>query len=83
MTTVATIPLASLKRRRFEGPSEAHCFSTPHGAHVLLADGSRVYDVPADFETQLRAAAREGRAAERDRRFVDRDDDEVRAAAHT
>ena len=66
MTTVATIPLASLKRRRFEGPSEAHCFSTPHGAHVLLADGSRVYDVPADFEPRLQAAAREGRAAERD-----------------
>jgi len=67
MGSVTTVPLASLKRRRaFEGPTEAHCFSTPHGTHALLVDGSRVYDVPGDFESRLQAAAREGRAAERD-----------------
>ncbi|MFZ5546297.1 MAG: SPASM domain-containing protein [Pseudomonadota bacterium] len=63
--SIVAIPVASLKRARPQGPSEAHCFTTVHGAHALLADGSRVYDVPAGFEAQLEEAARQGPAAER------------------
>jgi uncharacterized protein len=62
---VVAVPVATLKRRAFEGPVEARCFSTEHGAHALLVDGSRVYDVPAEFEARLRDAARQGPAAER------------------
>jgi uncharacterized protein len=66
MSIIATIPLASLKRRPFSGPTEARCFDTEHGHHALLVDGSRVYDVPADFESRLDAAAKLGGAAERE-----------------
>jgi uncharacterized protein len=61
---LASVPVASL-RRRFTGPTQAHCFRTAHGAHALLVDGSRVYDVPEEFEAQLALAAREGAEAER------------------
>ncbi|MED5621135.1 radical SAM/SPASM domain-containing protein [Ideonella sp. BN130291] len=64
--SVATISVAGLKRCAHAGPVEAHCFDTEGGTHALLADGSRVYDVPADFAPRLDAAARQGRAAERD-----------------
>jgi uncharacterized protein len=63
--SLATVSLAGLKRRAHAGPVEAHCFSTHHGTHTLLADGSRVYDVPADFAPRLEAAALQGRDAER------------------
>lgn len=49
----------------FDDPSEAHCFTTPFGTHALLADGSRVYDVPPDFESRLHAASAAGPHAER------------------
>lgn len=62
---VVAVPVASLKRRPPPGPSEAHCFSTGQGTHALLVDGSRVYDVPADFDARLAEAARQGPAAER------------------
>jgi uncharacterized protein len=62
---VVAVPVATLKRPKIEGPSEAHCFNTGQGTHALLVDGSRVYDVPADFEARLQQAARQGRAAER------------------
>lgn len=65
MGSIVAIPVASLRRPSAGRPAEAHCFSTAHGAHAMVADGSRVYDVPADFERQLEHAARQGRDAER------------------
>jgi len=73
---VATVSVAAIGRRRRvagaaaaaapAGPTQAHCFSTEHGHHALLVDGSRIYDVPESFATQLMdAASREGPAAER------------------
>ena len=65
MSVISILPVATFQRRTFSGPTEARCFDTEHGTHALLVDGSRVYDVPADFESRLNEAAQRGPAAER------------------
>jgi len=68
MTTLASVPVASITRRPAapRGPSQAFCFDTESAHHALVADGSRIYDVDPGFAQALNeAAARGGAAAER------------------
>lgn len=69
----ATVPVATLRRRAAtppvgmatSGPQLAHAFTTALGEHLLVANGSRLYDVPEGFAQRLAQAARdEGRAGE-------------------
>ncbi len=73
---VATVSVAAIGGRRvvlpaastepLAAPTQAHCFSTAHGHHALLVNGSRIYDVPDSLASQLMEAARlEGPAGER------------------
>ena len=63
MSVISILPVATFQRRTFSGPTEARCFDAEHGTHALLVDGSRVYDVPADFESRLNDAAQRGPVA--------------------
>jgi uncharacterized protein len=75
--TTATVAVSAIGGRRLAAasnrtpdapttqPTQAHTFSTEHGHHALVVDGSRVYDVPEGFAQQLLdAAQQEGPAAE-------------------
>jgi uncharacterized protein len=64
------LPLPTLRRRASTPapatPQLAHAFATPLGEHLLVANGSRVYDVPAGVaERLLQAAQAEGPEGER------------------
>lgn len=68
MSSIATVPLAALRRPGRApaapgGPTQAHAFRTAQGHHALVVDGSRVYDVDAGFAAALDEAARRGGAA--------------------
>ncbi|MBI5258919.1 MAG: SPASM domain-containing protein [Burkholderiales bacterium] len=69
MSAVVSVPVASIGRRNAaggaalpRGPSQGFSFETERGHHVLVSDGSRVYDVDAGFAAALAAAARQGGA---------------------
>ncbi len=68
---LARVPLAAVGGRRVvtlvpTAPRLAHAFHTEAGEHLLVANGSRIYDVPAGVGARLHAAALEGgEAAER------------------
>jgi uncharacterized protein len=67
---VARVPLAALGGRRvapralaapletgFATPRHAHAFASPNGEHLLVVNGSRLYDVPAGTGERLRRSA--------------------------
>ena len=65
---LASVPVSAIARKAAapHGPSQAFAFSTARGHHLLVADGSRVYDVDEGFAQRLAdAATRGGAAAER------------------
>ncbi|HSW07613.1 radical SAM/SPASM domain-containing protein [Aquabacterium sp.] len=68
MSVIASVLVSAISRRPAapRGPSQAFSFRTASSHHVLVADGSRIYDVDAGFAQALAdAAARGGPAAER------------------
>lgn len=62
---LASVPLSAIVRKSAvpHGPSQAFAFSTERGHHLLVADGSRVYDVDEGFAQRLAEAAVQGGAA--------------------
>lgn len=73
MSPLATIAVQSIGGRRAAPakaphpgvPTQAHAFASGDGHHVLLVDGSRIYDVDPGFAQALQIAAAQGEAAER------------------
>ncbi|HEV8315116.1 MAG TPA: radical SAM protein [Burkholderiaceae bacterium] len=62
---IATVPLSAIARPRQRGAvSELHAFDSGRGRHVLVVDGSRIYDVPdgADEASLLPTLRRDERA---------------------
>lgn len=65
---LASVPVSAITRRPTapQGPSQAFAFSTERGHHLLVSDGSRLYDVAGDAAERLaEASLRGGAAAER------------------